>query len=75
MDMTAAVWTLIGVIIAGGAAFAVGLRGELRQLGSDVRGAIGNVNTRIDEVHTELHGINRTLGELVAKAHVHDHVA
>ncbi len=80
--MVAAVWTLIGIVVAGGVAFAVDIRVGLRQLGERIDGRIDHLDGRIDHldgridaVNSELHGINRTLGQLIATAHVHDHVA
>jgi len=87
--MVAAVWTLIGIVVAGGVAFAVDIRVGLRHLGERIDGRIDHLDGRIDHldgridhldgridaVNSELHGINRTLGQLIATAHVHDHVA
>ena len=73
--MVAAVWTLIGIVVAGGVAFAVDIRVGLRHLGERIDGRIDHLDGRIDAVNSELHGINRTLGQLIATAHVHDHVA
>ncbi len=139
MDMAAQVWTLIGVIIAGGtAAFvaivsgtralgarfdslglrvdsigdrvdSLGLRVDslgdrVDSLGTELRGEIsglrtelkdeiagtraelkdeigglrteiGRLDLRIDGLSHDLGTVNLTLGELVAKAHVHEHAA
>ncbi len=130
MNVAVQVWTLIGIIIAGGVAFSVailgkidglraefigandalraefigandalraefigandGLRtelkseiGELRtdlkseigELRTDLKSEIGATNVRVDAINVELHTMNRTLGELVAMAHTHEHVA
>ncbi len=119
MNVAVQVWTLIGIIIAGGVAFSVailgkidglraefigandalraefigandGLRtelkgeiGELRtelkseigELRTELKGEIAATNVRVDAINVELHTMNRTLGELVAMAHTHEHVA
>ena len=100
MDMAAQVWTLIGVIIAGGTAAFVailsgtralgarvdslgtelrgeisGLRAELKGEISGLRTDIGRLDLRIDGLSHDLGTVNRTLGELVAKSHVHEHAA
>ncbi len=108
MNVAVQVWTLIGIIIAGGVAFSVailgkidglraefigandalraefigandGLRTELKseigELRTDLKSEIGATNVRVDAINVELHTMNRTLGELVAMAHTHEHVA
>ncbi len=111
MDMAAQVWTLIGVIIAGGTAAFVailsgtralgarvdslgtelrgeisglraelkdesgGLRAELKDEIGGLRADIGRLDLRIDGLSHDLGTVNRTLGELVAKSHVHEHAA
>ncbi len=101
------VWTLIGIIVAGGVAFSVAilgkidrlraeligandglrtelkgeigelrteLKGEIGELRTELKSEIGATNVRVDAINVELHTMNRTLGELVAMAHTHEHV-
>ncbi len=130
MNVAVQVWTLIGIIIAGGVAFSVAilgkidglraefigandalraefigandglrtelkgeigelradlkseigesrtdLKGEIGELRTELKGEIAVTNARIDTINVELHTMNRTLGELVAMAHTHEHVA
>ena len=108
MNVAVQVWTLIGIIIAGGVAFSVAilgkidglraefigandalraefigandglrteLKGEIGELRTELKGEIAATNVRVDAINVELHTMNRTLGELVAMAHTHEHVA
>ena len=88
MDMAAQVWTLIGVIIAGGVAAVAAITSGTRALGAHVdilfadlrreigglRSDIGRLDLRIDGLSHDVGSVNITLGELVAKAHEHQHV-
>ena len=108
MNVAVQVWTLIGIIIAGGVAFSVAilgkidglraefigandalraefigandglrteLKGEIGELRTELKGEIAATNVRVDAINVELHTMNRTLGELVAMAHTHEHAA
>jgi len=48
--MVAAVWTLIGIVVAGGVAFAVDIRVGLRHLGERIDGRIDHLDGRIDHL-------------------------
>jgi hypothetical protein len=71
MDVEIQVWTLIGVVIAGGGVATFLL---LHAFGS-LSGRMDALGIRIDGLVAEDGHVNLTLGELVGKGHTHDRVA
>ncbi len=81
MSMILATWTLIGVIIAAGVSFVIEMRSSSVKFRDEMKGEFGQLrseliqtNIRIDGISSELNSINLALGQVVAKAHVHEHV-
>jgi len=89
MEVEIQVWTLIGVVIAGGGIATALILHAMASLGGRVD-AIGTrvdaldnkidvkfdfLSSRIDGLVTEVGHLNLTLGELVGKAHTHGRVA
>ena len=89
MEVEIQVWTLIGVVIAGGGIATALILHAMASLGGRVHAigarvdALDNkidvkfdlLSSRIDGLVTEVGHMNLTLGELVGKAHTHGRVA
>jgi hypothetical protein len=89
MEVEIQVWTLIGVVIAGGGIATALILHAMASLGGRVDAigarvdALDNkidvkfdfLSSRIDGLVTEVGHMNLTLGELVGKAHTHGRVA